>query len=128
MAAADEILACERAVWQALVDGDAAADDKALAEDFLGIYPDGFSGKAAHVAALRQGPTVASFSLGEVRLRALGPDHFLIAYRADYRRPGAMDDETMFVASLWRRVAGNGISGWENIFSQDTPATGIPVP
>lgn len=128
MAAPDEILACERAVWQALADGDAAADDRALAEDFLGIYPDGFSGKAAHVAALSQGPTVASFTLGEVRLRALGPDHFLIAYRADYRRRGATRDETMFVASLWRRAAGNGAGGWENVFSQDTPATGAPVP
>lgn len=128
----DEILAAETAVWQALARGDTEADERALAEDFLGVYPDGFAGRAAHVGQLAHGPTVADFTLSDVRVRALGPDHAMIAYRAAYRRTrGAERDhapetlpETMYVSSIWRRAGG----GWVNLFSQDTPATGISVP
>ncbi|MCB6179175.1 nuclear transport factor 2 family protein [Rhodobacter sp. Har01] len=120
-----EIERCERGVWLALVAGDAKADRAALAADFLGLYPDGFGDRAAHVGQLAGGPTVARFALSDVRVRALGPDHVLIAYHARYLRTGAgRKDEEMFVSSIWRRAG----SGWENLFSQDTPVTGIAVP
>jgi hypothetical protein len=54
----------------------------------------------------------------------LGPDHALLAYRATYLRVGRAAEEEMFVSSIWRRER----TGWVNVFSQDTPATGIPVP
>src|SRR5690606_14487082 len=56
-----ELIACETAVWQALVSGDAEADRAALAADFLGVYPDGFAGRDAHAAQLSGGPTVTGF-------------------------------------------------------------------
>lgn len=119
-----ELLALETAVWQALVAGDPAADRALLAADFLGVYPDGFAGRDAHVAQLAGGPTVLEFRLSEVRLVALGGDHALLAYRADYRRPGGTAEEAMYVASVWRRTA----AGWVNVFSQDTPADGRALP
>ena len=124
MGLAAEIEACERAVWQALVAGDAAADAAALAADFLGLYPDGFAGRADHAGQLAQGPTVVRFALSGVQVRALGPDHALIAYRADYTRKGRDAVEAMYVSSIWRRAG----AGWKNVFSQDTPATGVAVP
>lgn len=119
-----ELLAFETAVWQALVAGDPAADRALLAADSLGVYPDGFAGRDAHVAQLAGGPTVLEFRLSEARLVALGGDHALLAYRADYRRPGRTAEEAMHVASVWRRTA----TGWVNVFSQDTPADGRALP
>ncbi len=53
MKLAVEIEACERAVWQALADGDAAADRAALAADFPGVYPDGFAGRPWRISFCR---------------------------------------------------------------------------
>ncbi len=115
-----ELLGCERLVWTALQRGDAAADAAALAPEFLGVYPDGFSGREAHVGQLAGGPTITSFRLSEARVLPLGKGQALLAYRADYRRAASIADEVMYVSSIWRR---DGV-GWRNIFSQDTPAAG----
>lgn len=113
----DALLAAETAVWEALVAGDAKADAAALSEDFLGLFPSGFSDKAGHVLQLADGPTVASYRLSEARAVAYGADHALLAYRADFTRPDDPEESAMYVASLWRR---NG-AGWINVFSMDTP-------
>ncbi|MEO1789661.1 MAG: nuclear transport factor 2 family protein [Pseudomonadota bacterium] len=112
-----ELLAQERAVWDALVRGDAQTDAAALSDDFTGVYPDGIFGKPAHVAQLAAGPTVADYTLSEVQSRPLGPNHALLIYHATYRRPGAAATEAMYVSSIWQRSG----HGWINIFSQDTP-------
>ena len=120
----NDIRQAERAVWAALLTGDASADRALLAEDFLGAYPDGFAGRAAHVGQLEDGPTVESYEIGEEHLRPLGPDHMLYAYRARFTRLRADLAEEMLVSSIWERRNGT----WINIFSQDTPLTGVPVP
>jgi hypothetical protein len=126
--ALDEVLALETAVWQALVDGNASADAHLLSEDFLGVYPTGLAGRDDHVRQLDGGPTVAAFELSDVRALEVGDDSVLIVYRAAYRRTGdaAEDDsppEAMFVSSLWCRRGDR----WVNVFSQDTPDSGIAV-
>lgn len=118
------LIACETRVWAALLAGDAAADAAALHPAFLGVYPDGFSGKAAHVAQLAQGPTVQSYHLAECRMLDLGAGVALLAYRADYLRCGQSQAEVMYVSSIWKRRARD----WVNVFSQDTPAGGLPTP
>ncbi|MGI3184424.1 DUF4440 domain-containing protein [Nioella aestuarii] len=120
----EELLACESRVWEALVTGDAKADSAALSEDFLGVYPDGFAAKDSHIGQLSDGPTVLRYRLSQMRVMPLGSDHALLAYRAEYTRVGRGESEVMFVSSIWRRDG----AGWINIFSQDTPATGIAVP
>ena len=118
-----EILALENRVWQALVEGDIAADAALLSEEFLGVYPDGFAGRDDHAGQLEAGPSVVRFELSEARLMAVGADHVMLSYRAVYRRVGRAGDEAMYVSSLWRREA----KGWRNIFSQDTPVgEGVP--
>ena len=120
----DELLACETRVWEALVTGDAGADSAALSTDFLGVYPDGFAAKDSHTGQLSDGPTVLRYRLSQTRVMPLGPDHALLAYHAAYTRVGRGDSEEMYVSSIWRRDG----AGWINVFSQDTPATGIAVP
>lgn len=114
-----QVPVCERAVWKALVAGDMQADAAALADDFLGVYSSGFSGKEGHVGQLADGPVIANYRLSEVQLRSLGEDYALISYRADFLRCQGSGDETMYVSSLWRWQDG----GWINIFSQDTAVT-----
>lgn len=118
------IRAAERAVWEALRTGDAAADARLIAEDFLGVYPDGFAGASDHAGQLAQGPTVARYAIADEHLRPLGADHVLYAYRAEYTRTGATVAETMLVSSIWERRG----DAWVNVFSQDTTLTGLSVP
>lgn len=120
----DELVALETEVWQALVDGDPEADPRLLSDDFLGVYPTGFSGRADHVGQIGAGPTVRAFELSDARMIVVSENAVLLAYRAVYERVGeAAQPETMYVSSLWCRREGQ----WVNVFSQDTPDTGIAV-
>ncbi|MEQ8442929.1 MAG: nuclear transport factor 2 family protein [Alphaproteobacteria bacterium] len=112
-----ELLVWERRVWDALVAGDKAADAALIHPDFLGVYSDGFAGRNLHAGQLDDGPTVDRYRLSDARCRAVGPDHALLSYRADFRRVGKAKDEVMYVSSLWKRDG----DGWVNVFSQDTP-------
>jgi hypothetical protein len=116
-----EALARETEVWEALRTGDAAADARLLADDFLGVYSIGFADKASHVQQLAQGPTVAEYRLSEARLLTLTEGHVLLAYRAEWRVPESAPDAfaAMYVSSLWSRRDG----AWRNVFSQDCVAT-----
>lgn len=119
-----ELVALETAVWQALVRGDAGADEALLSDDFLGVYPTGFARRDEHVASLAAGPTVRRFEISDPRMIRLGDEAALLAYHAMYERAGgAAEPEEMYVSSLWCRQG----ETWRNVFSQDTPATGHPV-
>lgn len=119
----DELLRLETAVWQALVDGDAEADAQLLTADFVGLYPTGFAGRAEHVAQLTSGPTVRWFALSQARSIVVSPTAMLLMYRAEYERADMAGREAMYVSSLWCARDGR----WRNVFSQDTPDTGVPV-
>ena len=106
--------------------GDPAADAALLADDFVGVYPTGFAGRADHTGQLAAGPTVAEYAISDAQLVSAGPDAALLVYGATFRRagqPGNDEAEAMYVSSLWCRRDGR----WLNTFSQDTPAGG-PVP
>ena len=123
MPVVDELLSVEQEVWAALAAGDAEADARLLAEDFLGVYGSGFAGKADHCAQLADGPTVAGYELSEARVLELAADVVLLAYRARWVGAGSRstgEETTMYVTSVWRRTE----EGWRNVFSQDTPAEG----
>ncbi len=113
----NDILALEKRVWSALVEGDAQADRALLSSDFLGVYPTGFANRDDHVGQFADAPTMARFELSEEKLRVLTPDIVLLSYRADYQRPGASEWEAMLISSLWERRNDK----WLNSFSQDTP-------
>ena len=101
------LLAQEHQVWAALVAGDAAADGALLADDFLGLYPDGYAGRADHAAQLASGPSVAEYRLSEPRARWLAEGLGLLCYRAEYRRPGGVEWERAMrrrMARCWRPI------------------------
>jgi hypothetical protein len=117
----DDVVRLEEQVWAALVSGDAAADARLLADDFLGVYGSGFAGKADHTGQLAAGPTVAEYDLSDVTALELSTDLVLVAYRARSVPTGAAgpgEAQTMYVTSIWRRIGPT----WRNIFSQDTAA------
>ena len=111
-------MSLETAVWETLANGDGAADRRLLSDDFLGVYTVGFADRAAHVAQLADGPTVSDYSLSDTRLMVLSDDMVLLAYRAEFRRPGEAEPESVLISSIWHEREGR----WVNIFSQDTPA------
>lgn len=112
-----ELIALEESVWEALREGNEAADRGLLAPDFLGVYPTGFADRGDHAGQLDDGPTVTEYAIAEPRAIEISDDHALLAYRAEYRRPGSNETESMYVSSLWSRRDGQ----WINVFSQDTP-------
>lgn len=114
----EQFLALERQVWQALADGDGAADGRLLSDDFLGVYTVGFAGRDAHVAQLADGPTVGDYELSDARLVVLTDDMVLLAYRAQFTRPGDDSPESVLISSIWHEREDT----WVNTFSQDTPS------
>lgn len=55
----EHFMELERAVWQALKDGDAATDARLLSDEFLGMHAARIATKGDHVGQLKHGPTVA---------------------------------------------------------------------
>lgn len=114
-----ELIAAETTVWEALRRGDAHADRRLLAPDFLGVYPTGFIDRKDHVAELANGPTVFDYDLLEVRCLEVADGTGLIAYRVRFRPTEAAEPITWMVSSVWRREQDGSLV---NTFSQDTPA------
>ena len=114
----DVVVELESAVWQALVDGNAAADRALLADHFLGVYPTGFADRADHTDQLSSGPTVAEYSILSPRVLEVTDADVLLSYEAHFRRTSDGSLERMYVSSLWSRRDDQ----WLNAFSQDTPA------
>jgi hypothetical protein len=117
----EDFVELESQVWRALADGDADADGRLLSDDFLGVYATGFADRTDHVAQLKDGATVATFALHDVRMVVVSESAVLLAYRAEFERPRSADarqrHSTMYVSSLWCLRD----ERWVNVFSQDTP-------
>ena len=108
----------ERGVWEALRHGDAEADRRLLAPDFVGVYTTGTANRDEHAGQLTNGPTVASYEIVDPQLIAISDTAVLLVYRASYRRSRDGEIESMYVSSLWCERG----EQWLNVFSQDTPA------
>lgn len=111
----------ESKVWEALVSGDASADEGLLTHDCLGVYSSGFAGRQEHVGQLASGPTVQSYSLSDARGMHLGQGVVILSYLATWFRRGqesATQRERMYISSIWKQEQGVR----QNVFSQDTKA------
>lgn len=113
----DFAVGLESAVWQALVDGDQAADEALLADQFVGVYPTGFANRMDHAEQLAAGPTVVEYSILTPLVLEITKDCLLLSYEARYQRAVERSVERMYVSSLWERHD----QRWLNVFSQDTP-------
>jgi Domain of unknown function (DUF4440) len=74
----ENFIRLETEVWRALASGDAAADERLLADEFLGVYPTGFADRSDHVSQLADGPTVDEFTLSDERLVVLSDSAVLL--------------------------------------------------
>ena len=111
----------ESSVWEALLSGDASADERLLADNFLGVYSTGLAGRDEHVGQLASGPTVKSYSLSNARVIHLCPGAVVLSYLAIWSRHGSESparQERMYISSIWQQQHGV----WRNVFSQDTKA------
>lgn len=114
----------ETAMWQALVDGSGQAADQLLSSDYLGVYTTGFSDRADYVAALADGPIVASFEISRSRIIVVSDTAVLYSYRADFKSLHDGPTDAMYISSLWCQRDGR----WVNVFSQDTPTAAGSAP
>ena len=112
----------EKAVWDAFQRGDAEADRRLLAPDFLGVYLTGRAGRDIHAAQLEGGPVVESYALIGEQVKALGPGLLLLSYRAEFTVPGSGETHRVLVTSIWERRG----EGWVNVFSRDTASQDGP--
>jgi hypothetical protein len=115
----EHFIELERAVWQALKDGDAATDARLLSDEFLGVYATGIASKSDHVGQLQRGPSVAWYDLSRPQMMILAERVVALSYFARWARAPISDTtepESMYVTSIWRLEQGV----WKNVFSQDT--------
>jgi hypothetical protein len=113
----DFAVGLESKVWQALVDGDQAADQALLAEQFVGVYPTGFANRTDHARQLAAGPSMVGYSILTPSVLEITEGCLLLSYEARYQRTVKRSVERMYVTSLWKRYD----QRWLNVFSQDTP-------
>jgi hypothetical protein len=113
----DKFERLETAMWNSLVEGDGLAADRLLSADYLGVYTTGFSDRAEYIAALANGPIVASFKISKSRIFVVCDTAVLYSYRADFKSRRDLPTEAMYISSLWCKREGR----WVNVFSQDTP-------
>ncbi len=114
----DFALGLETQVWRALLAGDPDADRALLSDDFLGVYPTGFSDREEHATQLADGPTVVDYEIRSPQAVEIAPGVIQFAYDAHYRRKSDAPMERMYIMSIWAEREGQ----WVNTFSQDTPA------
>jgi hypothetical protein len=110
----DYFIALESQVWEAFIAGDAEADRRVLAPNFIGVYSTGFSDRDEHCEPLRKGPLARRYEIKEPRILVLSESLVMLLYLAE------SPPDRMYVSSLWQKVD----SHWNNVFSQDTAAAG----
>ena len=116
-----QLVALESQVWDAFVAGDADADARVLADNFIGVYSTGFASRAEHCAPLRNGPIAQRYEIRDPKILVLSDSLVMLLYLAVWERANAVLNsvaEKMYISSLWQRADGN----WKNVFSQDTTA------
>lgn len=119
----DAFLTLEKKVWDCLLSGDFETDGQLLADNFLGIYASGFSGKDNHVNALKNGPVIESYTIRDAKMTVISIDVVLIAYLAQFKDNQSPNAVSMYITSIWQNFSGI----WQNIFSQDTKASESPM-
>lgn len=120
MSTEDDLVALERAGWEALsVGGDEAGSfyDRALAAEVLMLLPGGMviDDRSAAVDSMRGEPW-SSYELSDVRVVELTEDSAVVAYRTHATREGS--EYSALVNSTYVREDGT----WRLAVHQQTPA------
>lgn len=112
------LLALKAAAVRALEKGDVSFYAEYLADDAVGVTPQGVFTKQQMIGKLRDGG-LRSRKIEDTRAVALSDDAGLVTYRAWFETPEGFPHE-VFVTTLYRRH----VDGWKGVFYQQTPLPG----
>jgi len=112
------LLALKAAAIRANEKGDVSFYAEYLADDAIGVTPQGVFDKQQILAALKSGG-FKSTKVEDTRAFALSDDAGMVTYRAWFEIGGAPARE-VFVSTLYRRY----VDGWKGVFYQQTPLPG----
>jgi len=110
------LVALKAAAMCATEKGDADFYASYLADNAIGVTPQGVFNKQQILQGMKNGKTFKSSKIEGSRAVALGPDAGLVTYRATFVASGEPPVE-MFVSTLYRRYH----DGWKGVFYQQTP-------
>jgi hypothetical protein len=113
------LLALKAAAIRAHEKGDVAFYAEYLADDAIGVTPQGVLDKQQILAMLRSGGGFRASKIEDTRAIALSDDAGMVTYRAWLETPEWPARE-VFVSTLYRRYA----DGWKGVFYQQTPLPG----
>jgi hypothetical protein len=87
-----------------------------LADNAIGVTPQGVFDKQQILDGIRGGKAFHSSKIEDSRAVALGSDAGIVTYRATFETPGKPPTQ-LFVSTLYRRYH----DGWKGVFYQQTP-------
>jgi hypothetical protein len=109
------LLALKAAAIRANEKGDVAFYAEYLAEDAIGVTPQGVLDKQQILAMLRSGGGFRASKIEDTRAIALSDDAGMVTYRA-WLENSEWPAREVFVSTLYRRYA----DGWKGVFYQQT--------
>lgn len=112
------LLALKAAAIRANEKSDVSFYAEYLADDAIGVTPQGVFNKQQILAALRNGG-FKSTRVEDTRAFALSDDAGMVTYRA-WLETGGGPAREVFVSTLYRRY----VDGWKGVFHQQTPLPG----
>lgn len=116
----DELVALERAGWEALAGPDAVSWWSARLDDAaLMVFPGFVATRAQALEGMAEAPPWASWSIDDVRVVPLGDDAGVVVYAAVAQRTGQPEYRAL-ISSTWVRRAGE----WRLALHQQTPVPG----
>lgn len=114
-----ELMAVERAAWDANLAGDGAFYDRMLRDDAIAVSPWGVQDKADAVATITANENpFTGCELDRAQSRRLGADGALITYRAVVRGEsgGVPFQHTVYATSVYARENGR----WRSVLHQQS--------
>lgn len=116
----EDIVACERALWQALQDGNLTRFADFLTDDFQYIEHGGVSAKTDLLNGLRE-VTLLHYSLDDFNVVRPTADTAAITYRLveTIESPTGRIEFDGFASSVWVEIEGD----WRLVLHAETPAT-----
>ena len=116
-----ELIALEKASWEAWKARDASFYERTLSDDHMDVHGFGIADKAAVVATVASPACVVEgYTLDGFRFRPLGDDAAMLTYRAEQKTTcnGKAVPSPVWVSSVYARRNGR----WVNVLFQQTPA------
>jgi hypothetical protein len=107
----DTMMAKEKSAWQAFKDKDAAAFQKVVAPDMVGVYSGGISGMKDELADMKT-TDMKSFDMTDFKGHMVGKDVFVTSYQITTVEviKGTDTSVTYYAGSVWKMEKGEWLA------------------